>query len=56
MKYKSYYIYIFGAIIGFLAFAFGMKYAEFEPILIIVGIGGTTGMAYCVTKLVNFNK
>ncbi|HEY5556328.1 hypothetical protein [Acetobacterium sp.] len=55
MKNKSYYVYIFSAIIGFLAFAFSIKYAEFEPLLIIVGIGSATGMTYCVTKLVNFH-
>lgn len=56
MKDKSYYLYILGTIIGFIAFAFSMKYGESQPILIIVGIGGMTGMAYCVTKSVNFHK
>ncbi|MGH4121180.1 hypothetical protein [Clostridium sp.] len=56
MKDKSLYIYILGTVIGFLAFAFSMKYVEFEPILIIVGIGGMIGMSYCVTKLVNLHK
>ena len=56
MKDKSYIIYILGAIVGFLAFAFSMKYGESEPILIIVGIGGMVGMAYCVTKSVDINK
>ena len=56
MKDKSYYIIFSGAIIGFLAFAFSMKYVEIEPILTIVGIGGMAGMAYCVTKLVKFHK
>jgi hypothetical protein len=43
MKDKSYIIYILGAIIGYIAFAFSMKYVESEPILIIVGIGGRWG-------------
>jgi uncharacterized membrane protein YccC len=56
MKDKSYIKYILGAIIGFSAFAFSMKYVESQPILTIMGIGGMTGMSYCVTKLVNFHK
>lgn len=56
MKDKSCIIYILGAIIGFLAFAFSMKYGEAEPILIIVGMVGMAGMAYCVIKAVNFHK
>jgi hypothetical protein len=56
MKDKEYYMYILGAIIGFLAFAFSIKYVESEPILIIIGMGGMTVMAHCVTKSVNFHK
>jgi len=56
IKDRSYIIYILGTIIGFLAFAFSMKYGGFQPILIVVGIGGMTGMVYCVTKSVNFHK
>lgn len=56
MKNKSYILYILGAIIGFLAFAFSMKYAESESVLIIVGIVGIAGMMYCVIKLSDFRK
>lgn len=56
IKNKSYIIYILCAIIGFLAFAISMNYAESEPILILVGIGGMVGMTYCVTKLVSLYK
>lgn len=56
MKDKSNIIYILGTIIGFSAFAFSIKYAETEPILIIFGISGMTVMAHCITKLVNVHK
>lgn len=54
MKNKSYIIYILGAIIGFLAFAFSMNYAgESKQILILLGIAGMSGMGYCIKKLFN---
>jgi hypothetical protein len=56
MKNESYIIYVLGTIIGFLAFAFSMNYVDSNPIFIIVGIGGMTGMSHCVTKLVNFHS
>ena len=51
MKIKSYILYILGAIIGFLTFAFSMNYAESKSILIIVGMAGMVGMMYCISKL-----
>ena len=54
MKIKSYIIYILGAIIGFLAFAFSMNYAESKSIFIIIGMAGMLGMMYCIAKIFNF--
>jgi len=53
MKIKSYMIYILGALIGFLAFAFSMNYVKSNSILIIVGMVSMSGMMYCTSKLFN---
>lgn len=56
MIYKSYILYILGAIIGFLAFAFSMTFVDSASILILVGIVGLSGMMYFISKIVNLKK
>ncbi|MGY0372667.1 helix-turn-helix domain-containing protein [Clostridium sp. JNZ J1-5] len=52
-KRVAFYLYVFGALIGFLGFAFGITYAESNSIWIIVGIVGMILIWYCSSKIIN---
>ena len=47
------YLYIVGAIIGFLAFTFSAICVKVNSILIVSGIIGMAVMMYCISKLVS---
>lgn len=48
------HLYILGAIIGFLAFAVSMTFVESNSLLVIVGMAGLVGMAYCISNIMKF--
>ncbi|MFC6464523.1 hypothetical protein ACFP65_05785 [Marinilactibacillus sp. GCM10026970] len=50
--FRKKFIYILGAIFGFLAFTMGMTYIEESDVFIFVGIMGMMIMMYSIRKLV----
>ena len=49
------HLYILGAIIGFLAFAVSMTFVESNSLLVIVGMAGMVGMAYCIFNIMKLH-
>lgn len=52
-KRLSIYLFIFGVLIGFLAFAVGITYAQSNSIWIIVGLVGMILIWYCGSNIMN---
>ena len=49
------YLYILGAIIGFLAFVVSMTFVELNSLFVIVGMAGMVEMGYCISNIMKLH-